>query len=154
MNAETMNRLARELIERATSERLGQVVEAAGAALSALNGTLDNWFFVLSAKTQAQQRLSEAKKVMETTRAEALQEAYLTEQITGRNADERARNETIYLAGLERNGHTYGEAFRAHHAAQVALDQASLDESIASESLSAAKLRCRLVEAQLLALSK
>jgi len=154
MNAEQFERLVREVDEQITGEQKQRALHEAHGALDHYHQTLQSWSAAATRKVQASQQLSNVKGILEAARAEAVQEAYLTGEINGKNADERSRAETIFLDRLGRNGSQYATALRAFQTEQVAYDQAALEESIAGEELKAAKYRCSLCQAALQALSE
>lgn len=152
VNAQQFQDLVAEVLSRVMGERRNAAIEAAGDALNALEAAVNEWAIKAEAKAQGQERLQEAKRILESTEAELVLEATADGRIDGKNKETRELQMTQLLHHEAGNGHPYGVALRASQLAQIASDQAGLEEHIASEELAAAKVRCRLVEAQLLAL--
>ncbi len=153
MNAQQLENLVREVLARAMDDTRERTIGAANDALNHLASTLTEWTAAAAVKAQAQERLQEAKRTLEAAEAElVMAETHPDGRINGGSEDRRKQQVKALLAKEAQNGGVYAQAFWAHQNAQTAADQASLEEHIASEELAAVKIRCRLVEAQLLAL--
>ena len=153
MNAQQMENLVREVLARALDDTREQTMVRAGAALDELQAGVNEWAVAAVKKAQEAERLAEAKRILEAAEAELIMaETHPEGRINGSSEDKRKQQIRVLLAKEGANGGLYGQASHAFQSAQAAADQAGLEEHIAAEELAAIKIRCRLIEAQLLVL--
>ncbi len=154
MNGTEFEALVHEVIERVTGQQKQKALDEAELALSSLDNSLAIWREAQLTKADVAQTLANAKAALEAAEAELVLEASVEGgAINGKNAETRKLQTTQLLATEAKSMGSYGQAFRAHSAAQADQDQAVLSCAIAEKELDAAKTRCRVVESILNTLS-
>lgn len=137
-----------------TKERLVQAIRtAADEALPVLAAAALKWEQVLQRKMQAHMQLQEARRLAEVAEAELIQGAIAEGRINGKNAEERARQVTLLLDAERRTAGNYSEAMRALESMQRLVSELDVTEQVARTEYEVAKIRCRVLEAQLRALA-